>query len=349
MDIEIHKFDPLTAIQEEWKKYHVFRRLRFQETHPNDSVLSDELIELAYKQGDPSYHFFRFHVFEAGNNKMVIGEINLSYVKKDSSSYKGNEKILNTSINLLAPYRRKGLGKKLLHQVLEFAKEHKKSLVSGGTDEEDGKHFLQAMGAPTKLAMQEYRIHFDTVDWKMLEEWAQEGAKKSPQTKLEIHYSIPEDILEAYCKVYTETLNQMPFDDLERGDFIITPEIHKKREKDFKDLKVNWIHIIAKEPNGEISGFTNMYYAYEREDLIDHMFTGVQEKYRGRGLAKWLIAARFIMTKEKFPKAKVLRVTTFMSNTPIKSIAARLGYKLYKERKTTQLTLEKIEEYLAQN
>ncbi|MCK4877831.1 MAG: GNAT family N-acetyltransferase, partial [Candidatus Heimdallarchaeota archaeon] len=190
------------------------------------------------------------------------------------------------------------------------------------------------------------RLNFADVDWNMIEEWEKEGPNRSPETKLEFFYSIPDEIIEPYSKIYTETLNQQPLGDLDLKDIIYTPENLREMEKRHTELGRTHLTYITVEPNGEISGLTEMLFAPERETMIIQLLTGVKQEHRGRGLGKWLKAKMMLRIKEEFPSVKIASTDNATTNTPMLSINDRLGFKVHKEGITGQMKTEELGKYL---
>ena len=91
---------------------------------------------------------------------------------------------------------------------------------------------------------------------------------------------------------------------------------------------------------------TDITYRPERETIVSQNLTGVREKYRGKGLGKWLKAAMLYKIKEEFPKAKIISTGNANSNAPMLAINEKMGFKLHKEGVNGQLKVEDLEKYL---
>ncbi|MHA1212657.1 MAG: hypothetical protein ACTSSH_09365, partial [Candidatus Heimdallarchaeota archaeon] len=163
----------------------------------------------------------------------------------------------------------------------------------------------------------------------MIEQWVADGPIKSPTSKVEVYTSIPDEIIEEFCKVATEIVNQQPLGDLEIGEMITTPESFRQQEKMFTDMGRDWITMLAREADGSISGLTDMRYNPGRETMISQGLTGVQESYRGRGLGKWLKASMLLKIKNDYPQVKIVSTTNATTNAPMISINDRLGFKVH--------------------
>ena len=345
--IKVEQANLLNYTKEDWDLYHEYRKIRHSEANPDDPFVDDESTEKSLKMqvNHPEFDFQFSAIIDSSINKFV-GRVVYGGFRETSASYEGNKHLLQFDLVLLKKYRNKGIETIVLKQICEYGKKKNHSILISGSDEKDGKAFLKEIGAQTALSGVENRLKLEEVEWNMVEIWAVEGSKRSPDTELKLVYSIPDDILEKYCTVYTETLNQQPLGDLDVNDIVYTPELFRDTEKRREALGRKHITFYTVEPNGDISGLTEMEYRPERETIVEQLLTGVQEKYRGRGLGKWLKAEMLLKIKEEFPKANIISTGNATTNAPMLSINDRLGFKPHKEGITAQLTLENLEKYL---
>ena len=345
--IEIRKADLLEYTEEDWNLYHEYRKTRHSEANPDDPFTDNETTEKSLKlqtqHPDLKFHFAA--IIDTSENRFV-GRIVYIGFQETSESYEGNKHLLQFDFVLLNEYRNNGIEKIVMKQIYDYAKENNHTVLMSGTDDKEGKAFLNDIGAQIALSGVENRLNLEEVDWSMVETWVKEGPKRSPETKLMQVYSIPDDDIEQYCKVYTETLNQQPLGDLDVNDIVISPELNRHTEQQRAALGRKHLTFYTVEPNGDISGLTEMLFRPDRESMVDQLLTGVQEQYRGRGLGKWLKAEMLLTVKEEFPKAKIITTGNATTNAPMLSINDRLGFKPHKESITAQLTLDTLEKYL---
>ena len=236
----------------------------------------------------------------------------------------------------------------MLAKAAEVARGRDRSLLISGTDEDDGRRFIEALGAPIALTWRENRLVLDQVDWEMLEEWVTEGPSRSPETTLRFSGSyLDDDLVEEFCEMANEVSNQEPRGDLDLGDEFFTPEIYKERVDSFVAAGGALHRAVTVESDGRISGYTIMGYHPSESTLIRQYGTGVREIYRGRGLGKWVKAAMLLRVREKLPEVKVVITGNATINAPMLSINDRLGFKPYKDGIEVQMPLEDVENFLA--
>jgi GNAT superfamily N-acetyltransferase len=347
MEIELRVFDPFKASKEKWRLFHEYRYKRYPEHSPDDPITADERVENNLRFMRKQEHIETHSVHESGKPDEWIGLVRLSYVNEKSPSYEENKHTCFIyNVELLTPYRGKGIGKQLLQTVLEFAKRHDKSLIVKGVSEEDGKKFARKLKAKEALSASENRLDVTKLDWDMVNQWAKEGPKWSPDSKLEFFEDCPEDIIEDYCRIYTKVLNQAPREDLEVGDWIVTPERRRDAEEQNRKNGSTWLTAVTRESDGDISGLTEVWYIPSKVPLLFQDLTGVPEKYRGSGKGKWLKAIMLLEVKKRFPAITTVVTGNATSNAPMLSINERLGFKVYKEEIVFQMKTEDLEKYL---
>ena len=346
MEIEIKSIDFRNATKEEWTMYHDFRRKMEAEEYPGDPILDDEKEEVLMPSIYDDFEVFAHYVTPRDKPNHMIGMLRCRYVSEGAPSYPGNEHIMRNLLYVLKDYRNQGIGLSLLKLATKYSEKHGKSLMMTGTSQEDGRKALKKLGAKEALSMRESRADLNDVDWKMIEGWAKEGPTRSPDCKLEFFTKIPDEILEDYCKVYTEISNQAPLEELEIGDTVYTSEFWRKQEQKLEETGITWLSAIVRDKNGNIAGLTDVYYEPAHAPLIYTGFTGVQENYRGSGKGKWLKGAMFLRIREEYPDVKIVVTTNATTNAPMLAINEQLGFKIHKERYSCQIETKNVIDYV---
>jgi GNAT superfamily N-acetyltransferase len=338
----------MTADADQWAMYHVFRRRRHEETYPEDPLRDDEAVETLMKRSDPEWESLRFGAVGEGGSDELVGWLEIGVTREGALVHKTNAHMAWVEPEVLVPHRRRGVGRALLAKAAEVAQRRDRSLLIGGTDEEDGRRFIDTLGAQVALTWRENRLVLDQVDWEMVERWVAEGASRSPHTTLRFTENYPDDdLIEEFCEVANETSNQEPRGDLDLGDEFFTPEILRKRVDSFVRAGGTLPRAITIEEDKRISGYTVMGYFPSEGSLIHQYGTGVREVYRGRGLGKWVKAAMLLHVRSEFPEVKVVVTGNATINAPMLSINDRLGFKPYKDGVEAQIPLQDVEKFLA--
>lgn len=347
LEFELKPFDFAKATEKEWRMYHDYRYKRYPEALPGDPILADNVVEENVRNMLDELDLETQFVYLKDKTVEPVGMVRVAALKESSASYEENKHLCQViNLELLTPYRGNGIGRRLLEVVLSFAKENEKSIIVGQVTEDDGKRFIRNLKAKEALSAVENRLDLTKLDWNMVNEWVEEGPIRSPDSKIEFFQDVPEEIIEEYCRVYSEVGNQAPREDLDVGDFIVTPERRRQHEQSRKAGGGVWLTAITREPNGDISGLTEVLYMPSKDPLITQDLTGVPEKYRGSGKGKWLKAIMLQEIRKRFPTVTSVVTGNATSNAPMLSINNRLGFKPHKEVILAQITTEDLESYL---
>lgn len=345
--IDVLPFDPQTASPQMWNRYHRYRRQRNKEREPEDPVPSDRTIQALMKRQDPQSEVIGSVVVKAGQPDRYIGSLQFEIAKEGTPSWEDNRDTAWVDLEVLAPYRGKGVGRRLLQEVVALAQDRGRSVLIGGTHEEDGRAFLRAIGAQVGLHTRQSRLYLEEVDWPMVEAWVAEGPDRSPGSELEFHTDLMTgSFLEGYCDLMTQVFNQMPRGDLSIGDEVFTPETVRAWVEGILNAGGVKLTALTREPDGTLSGVTEMGYFPDRPTFIHQYMTGVQDACRGRGLGKWLKAAMLLHVRDAHPEVEVVVTYNATVNVPMLSINERLGFRPHWEGDMAQISVEDAEAYL---
>ncbi len=333
--------DTKSASHEFWSRYHVYRRLRHAETRPDDPVKPDDLIEKDLKRNEPFDIRYRYELVRDG---ALLSWFSASTAKPGTPGYESNKHILWADASVRADHRRRGLGRTWIPLALELMDRHGCTTLSMGTEEKPGHTFLKWMGAEARFSGAENRLALRLLDWAMLRRWAEEGPRKSPATRLEVYDGhLPQEMWDDYCPQFSTMLNTMPWEQLDHGDIVVTPA-HMKDWIERLDEQGAFEHtMLTREPDGVISGITDMSYAPSyKPTIIIQGFTGVRSDARGRGLGKWLKAAMLLHVHELYPRVEVVSTENAGSNAPMLGINKQIGFKEYRAGAEYQISREKL-------
>lgn len=334
------EFTPKEATNRDWKLFHEFRRSEQSELRPDDPIVPDEVVEARLKRDDP---FGNHRHFGIEHDERFVSGFGCFWVKPESPEYESKKHLLFVGGYVLPEWRRRGLGKSWLPWCLRLMEETGTTTITFDAELPEGLAFLDWLGAEEKFTMAENRLDFSAVDWEMVDRWAHEGVKRSGETKLEFYPDeIPEHIWEEMAPVYTQIVNDMPFDDLDMGEFKITPEtIRDRRERRKVNQEVMHTYL-TREADGAISSFTEITYSPNLPGMIDQLGTGVLKPYRGRGLGKWIKAAMLQYIKQTYPDTKWIVTGNANSNAPMLAINKALGFSEYQSSQTYQMSKDQL-------
>jgi mycothiol synthase len=334
------RVDPLTADRDFWTRYHELRRARHSELHPDDPVTPDEVEEAGMKKPSP---FDRVDYFEMSRDGAMISLLWAETPTPANPEYATNKHLVWAEAYVRKDERRKGVATSWLPVLDSLMAEHGSTVVGMSTTQPSGHGFLRWLGAEPKLTDIESRLKLAEVDWQMMRRWVDEGAKRSPQTRLEVYDGrMPDAMLPEFAVRRTELLNTIPFEDLDIGDIVVTPEKIRHQYERMEATGEIPHEVLTREPDGTISGMTDISAHLHKPTILEQQFTGVRPDARGRGLGKWIKAAMLLHIRELYPRAEWITTENAHSNGPMLKINRALGFKAYREAVEYQVTRDQI-------
>ena len=332
--------DPTTAGEDYWKRYHELRRVRQSESRPDDPVRPDDLEEMRIKRVNPFQIEYRHEISSSG---AMLSSFYGHTVKPDTAEYETNKHLFWADFYVHPAHRRRRIGASWLPVILALMDQRGCTKVGMGVEERPGHGFMKWLGAQPGLHGAENRLDVAGVDWAMVERWVAEGAARSPRTTLEMYDGpMPEEMWADYAPQFSAILNTTPLENLDIGQEIVTPD----RIRDWYarlEMSGERVHsIIAREPDGMISGVTDVGWAPYRPAIIHQQFTGVRPDARGRGVGKWIKAKMLVHLRELYPELRWITTDNAGSNAPMLAINKQLGFKQYRAGTEYQMGRDKL-------
>ncbi|HKW71015.1 MAG TPA: hypothetical protein VJP81_10570 [Candidatus Dormibacteraeota bacterium] len=333
--------DVRNADRDFWRRYHVIRRMWAKEIRPDDPIMPDRLVEARMKKENP-YEFE--HPYEISRDGVTLGWFCGQALTPASPEYATNKHFLWAWAYVRQDHRREGIATLFLPVVADLMDGHGCTVVEFHTEGDFAHGFLEWLGAHAKMTEIESRLELSKVDWAMVERWVTEGQARSPQTRLEIYDGpIPEPMWAEFTPQLSAMLNTIPFEDLDHGEIVVTPETMREWYERNALSQETQHTVLTREPDGVISGITDVTWAPYRRPLIYQRFTGVRPDSRGRGLGKWLKAAMLLHLRELYPDARWIATGNARSNAPMLKINRTLGFDAYKTGVEYQLSRGELE------
>lgn len=300
----------------------------------------DDLVEKEMNHQDPFEISYRY---EVARERTLLSWFSASTAKPESPGYDSNKHILWADASVHPAHRRRGICRAWIPLALELMDRHGCTTLSTATEEDSGHAFLKWMGAAGRFSGAEYRLDLAAVDWATVERWTEDGPKLSPATRLEVYDGhLPEAMWEDYCPQFTTMLNTMPWEELDHGDIVVTPAHMADWIGRLDAEGAHEYTMLTREPDGVISGITDVTFAPYKANMIHQGFTGVRADARGRGLGKWLKAAMLLHVREIYPQLEWVVTENAGSNRPMLAINHKLGFKQYRAGTEYQITRDRL-------
>lgn len=338
--VALSRVDFNSADADFWKRYHVYRRLRHQESRPDDPLRPDEIEELRLRRNSPFDIEYRYELVRDG---VLLSWFSAGTPRPGAPAYEGNKHLFWADLYVRPDHRRQRIGASWVPLMLELMDRHGCTLAGIGTEEDSGHAFLKWLGARAKLVGAENRLKLADVDWSMAQRWIDEGRVRSPQTKLEFYEGqLPEEMWDDYAPQLTGLLKDIPFEDLDVGEVLVTPD-HMRDWYARLDLggEVQYI-LLTREPGGVISAMTDTTWAPYKPAILQQRFTGVRADARGRGLGKWIKAEMLVRLRQLHPEIEWVVTDNAGSNAPMLGINKKLGFRQYRSETEYQISRDDL-------
>jgi GNAT superfamily N-acetyltransferase len=262
----------------------------------------------------------------------------------------GRNDVAQVGVAVLPGHRRRGIGRMLLQRVADATDRFDRPLLIGSSRENvpSGEAFSRRIGAELAQVVTENRLDLHELDRDLIDSWLDDGPRRAPgySTKL-IQGQTPEAMLPAAARAF-ELMNTAPMDDLQMGDFKITPE--QMREHDLALTAAGferWACYAVLDSTGELVGFTDITFNPKAPEQVQIGNTVVDPAHRGHGLGKWIKAAMLKQVLAELPQARWMVTGNAASNDAMLAINRQLGFRASAAVQTWQVTRDRLREYLA--
>ena len=343
MDFKKHNFDPVSATDIEWEHLDTFKTRMHECFTPNDPREPKEKrkqgLILAVESKEVVFEYFTLK--EKSDLNTVFGIFIVSSFHPENPSYEANAALLMSEISLLPEYRNKGVAKELMNYIYEHAKSKNKYVIISNTNEKSSTDFIKHVGGIVAQTKIESRAYLKNIDWNMINEWIENGEKKNPNSKIEFFETVPDSLMSTYLTMFNETMNQIPKDEFAMEELTLD-------KKAIRDHEMGNTSLIAlcMEPNGDISSLTELTHSPTKKQSVRQGFTSTVDKYRGRGLGKWVKAIMLRKAKNEFDGVEYISTHNVTSNAPMLHINNKIGFKAHKEAYDLQITVDQLGKYL---
>lgn len=325
------EFHPEELTHDLWESYFENREQLYRESNPRDPLPSRELRREYMLDPHPDYDVSWWFVLD-DDADIVRGTGGIWWTKPQMPNYDSYKEYINLSMRLERSTRSKEVRTAFLKILLEKIEKIGKLIVRVECDHEDQFAFWSELKGEVKAERAESRLYMEDADWHLMQKWNDEGPRNAPRVRIEVFNDIPAADLEEFCLLYTETFNQAPAGDVP-AEVVVTPEKRREYEGYFKKQGYEWTTMITREEDGAISGLTEIFHRAQEPFRIEQELTGVQEKYRGRGLGKWLKSEMILFIKKEYPNALYITTGNNDSNAPMLSINDRMGFRVHKKQR----------------
>jgi len=343
------EFEDLT--EEQWielTKFHNEAMEIYQQGVPKKSV---EAVKVQYVGTDPQTETLRIFAMNKDKSEIYSGG-GLYWSTEKDPNYEINKHIGHIRGTVRQQYQRNKLASKTLLLMAKEAKKVGLTTFESSVFLESAKRFWENLDARVVDRDFTSELRADEIDYEMIEQWRKEGAERAKGVKLEFYSQIPEILLKEFLELHAEVHGiEATLEGKGRETrYAMSEETYHHRMEENERTGLEIITILARESDGAISGFTEVYFVRKHEPgRVGQGMTGVGRKYQGRGIGKWLKAEMLAHLKVIYPDMKVIITGNATVNAPMLSINRRLGFKTIHDGVVYRIDVDELIENLEKN
>jgi GNAT superfamily N-acetyltransferase len=255
------------------------------------------------------------------------GDEPVGFAIVDIRTGNGNEHMAwVTDLFVLAPHRRRGVGRALLDAVTARARAAGRTLVLSGFEERsaDGRAFAEAVGCTITNAEKQNRVRVADIDRALMERWL--ASSPEGYSLVLVDDVVPEGLLDAFVTLEA-AMNDAPRTE-SLGAFTYTPERRRAAEAEHVESGVRqWFAIARHDASGELAGYTEMLLRPYKPWFVEQGDTAVIAAHRGHGIGRWLKAANALRVLDERPDARVIETWNDGTNRWMLAINTEMGFR----------------------
>jgi mycothiol synthase len=343
VDIEIKKFDPGTATQEQWVGLNSIRSRLQAERQPDDPPEKLEKTK-AFISNIPAFVDFLLWTAQQPGHTGIVAT---SYIAL--SNTEDNRHLAQFNISVLPEFRREGIGSRLLAGIAEVARDAGRSLLISDTQGSvpAGAAFMTRIGARVGLETHVNQLDVARVDPDLLREWQERSHDRAAAFELGLWEGpYPEGDIEGIVAL-KKAMNLAPRGDLDVEDFDLTAEHLRQVEESHAARGIQrWSMYVRDTASGELAGYTEVWWNPDEPSILRQEDTAVWPTYRNLGLGRWLKAAMLEKALRECPSVRYVRTDNADTNAPMLKINEEMGFKPYLSNSVWQVELSGVLDYL---
>lgn len=320
-DLRIERSDPRSAPDATlYALARHFEAMR-EERLPDDPPRPLDLLVTEMRHADPDEQVIFLNVWEG---EEIVARAGLYLPLKE------NTHLGFVDLSVLAPYRQRGLGRRLLAEVVALAGEHGRTRLIGGTGDRvpAGERFARRLGAQAALATHTNQLTLSELDRGLLEGWVRRGEQEATDYRVWLNDGpYPEARYAAIADLWN-VMNTAPRGDLDMQDWQMSEERLRHWEAQLAATGERRLSAFAEHTeSGELVGYSELFWQPGRESLLFQGATGVRPEHRRHGLGRWLKAANLKAALAANPQGRFVRTGNADVNAAMLGINHALGFK----------------------
>jgi GNAT superfamily N-acetyltransferase len=325
MDTEIRKVEKEELLGDLFDHYCKISRLDKAQYMPDAPPQTQERIRIGLEEESEDWLKIRYFAY-SGND--VVGLMSYGTLKPESSSYQNNRELGWFDIFVIDQYRRQGIGKRFARQAVTALKELGVTKVDAGSVSDDGKGFLEHLGARLKTKFSDRHLDLRQMNWGLVDQWLGVGEKMPHGWSVEFHTEVTDDFIEQIVDASHEIICELRT--MGGYEFISTREseikIWQEDAKWMEKTGDTYACFLIKDDSGKVVGFTEGGFSKDNPSNFSQYVTGVLKSSRGLGLGKLLKALMLDHIRNKHPEVCKIKTGSNDLNAPMHGINNILGF-----------------------
>ncbi len=237
------------------------------------------------------------------------------------------------------------LEKMILDWFIEEAKRYKSEKIFCTFFDKRFVDCVRKWGAEELSRQDQYFLYRDKANHEILRQWRETIPKDNPDLKIEFYDDVPDKYLSEFSELLQQYLNEMP-EESRGGMPLHIDEKRIKRDREWrKKNNIGLYELFLVDENGNIIGLTGALVNKNKPKYAHQVMTGINKKYRGRDLAKFLKAELFYKINEIFPDNDIFITEMRTINEPIHEINRQMGYVLERTGQEFKIEIEFLNDY----
>lgn len=294
--------------------------------------------------GMAAYPDIRIGWWFAESGGELIGHAFVSAAERED-----NRHLAHVDVEVLAPWRRRGVGRTLLVEAVRFAREHDRTLLLLGTSDRipAGAEFATWLGARPGLRGHTNQLVLAELDRSLLARWQKAGEAAADFELGRWDGPYPEAELDAVAAL-SGVMNDQPRGEIDVEDEVTTPQRLRQQEAYLASRGVERSTLYLRHRgSGRLVGYTETYWDPHDPENLGQGDTGVLPEFRGRGLGKLLKAAMLERVLNERPEVKRVRTGNADANEAMLAINRALGFRPFIAHTDWQIETERAAARLA--
>ena len=265
------------------------------------------------------------------------------------SNAAGDPRIMQGYVYVRRPWRRRGLGWRLLNAVVDEASAVGRPTLLWSTYDSiaAGDAVSRRVGGRVGRVNRTSELVLEGVDWQRVESWVAEGPRRAAGYRLEFWDGLlPDHVLDDAARVH-HLMNAQPRDDLDIGDVDIDATQAAEVDRHLAESgRLRWT-LFVRDPGGRCVGGTELTFEPWDPGTAQQQNTAIDPRYRGQGLAKWAKASMLVRLRNVCPDVVRVRTSNAFSNEAMLAINTALGFDVVEVRTEWQGRVAEMREALA--